>query len=57
MDGNRRDNTWLNQANLLFVDHPVGCGYSFVTNGGKFTRNSSMITAEFVVAMKMFLHQ
>ena len=34
-----RNTTWLQAANLLFVDNPVGSGYSYVTDSDAFTTN------------------
>ncbi|KGN46896.1 serine carboxypeptidase-like 51 [Cucumis sativus] len=33
-----RNSTWLRKADLLFVDNPVGTGYSFVDNLGQFAK-------------------
>lgn len=32
-----RNTTWLQAANVLFVDNPVGAGYSYVTDKSAFT--------------------
>lgn len=34
-----RNTTWLQAANVLFVDNPVGSGYSYVTDKNAFTTN------------------
>lgn len=34
-----RNTTWLQAANVLFVDNPVGAGYSYVTDKSAFTSN------------------
>lgn len=34
-----RNTTWLQVANVLFVDNPVGSGYSYVTDKDAFTTN------------------
>ncbi|KAG7029856.1 Serine carboxypeptidase-like 51, partial [Cucurbita argyrosperma subsp. argyrosperma] len=33
-----RNSTWLQKADLLFVDNPVGTGYSYVESGGEFAK-------------------
>ena len=38
-----RNSTWIKEANVLFVDNPVGCGYSYVDNPRAFTTNISGI--------------
>jgi len=34
-----RNTTWLSRGDLLFVDSPVGTGYSYVTNEKAYTQN------------------
>ena len=34
-----RNTTWLRAANVLFVDNPVGTGFSYVTENSAFTTN------------------
>ena len=34
-----RNTTWIQAANVLFVDNPVGAGYSYVTDKAAFTTN------------------
>ena len=34
-----RNTTWLRAANVLFVDNPVGAGFSYVTENSAFTTN------------------
>lgn len=36
-----RNTTWIKEANVLFVDNPVGCGYSFVDDPAALTTNIS----------------
>lgn len=36
-----RNTTWIKEANVLFVDNPVGCGYSYVVDPSALTRNIS----------------
>lgn len=36
-----RNTTWLQAANVLFVDNPVGAGYSYVTDKTAFTTNAT----------------
>ena len=38
-----RNTTWVTKANLLFVDNPVGAGYSYVDDASKFTTNNTQV--------------
>jgi serine carboxypeptidase 1 len=40
-----RNTTWLNRADLLFIDNPVGTGFSYVNNGA-YTTNIDEIAAD-----------
>lgn len=33
----RRRHTWADEANLLFLDNPVGTGFSYVTDEANFS--------------------
>ncbi|PFX24817.1 Retinoid-inducible serine carboxypeptidase [Stylophora pistillata] len=50
-----RNTTWIREANIVFVDNPVGCGYSYVKDPSALTRNISEITADLVTFFKAFL--
>jgi serine carboxypeptidase 1 len=47
-----RSTTWVQAANVLFIDNPVGTGYSYVDSQNAYTRNVSAISADLLVAMK-----
>lgn len=49
--------TWANTANLLFVDNPVGTGYSYVDNNSAFCTNEACIAADLVTLMTAFLNK
>jgi serine carboxypeptidase 1 len=38
-----RDSTWLSRGDLLFVDSPVGSGYSYVTNDSAYTQTADEV--------------
>jgi serine carboxypeptidase 1 len=50
-----RQYTWANVANLLFVDNPVGTGYSYVTDASLLTRNEEEIAADLLAFFVQFL--
>ncbi|KAB2606615.1 serine carboxypeptidase-like 51 [Pyrus ussuriensis x Pyrus communis] len=43
---NPRNSTWLQKADLLFVDNPVGTGYSFVEDTSLFVKNDLEAAAD-----------
>ena len=43
MGWKRRKHTWANEANLLFIDNPVGTGWSYVEKHGKFGKHSDLV--------------
>ncbi|KAM8945736.1 retinoid-inducible serine carboxypeptidase [Pelodytes ibericus] len=51
---NPRNTTWVKAANLLFVDNPVGTGYSYTTDDQALARNISMVTDDMMVLLKQF---
>ncbi|KAK8756526.1 hypothetical protein V5799_000772, partial [Amblyomma americanum] len=50
-----RNHSWVRFANLLFVDNPVGTGYSYVSNETAFAANNSQIAADLVTMISFFL--
>ncbi|XP_022140747.1 serine carboxypeptidase-like 51 isoform X1 [Momordica charantia] len=41
-----RNSTWLRKADLLFVDNPVGTGYSYVEDTGEFAKGDEDAAAD-----------
>jgi len=56
-DQKPRENSWLEHANLLFIDNPVGAGYSYVTSNDAFVRNNTQIAVDLVTGLKGFLQE
>lgn len=52
---NPRNASWISKANLLFVDNPVGTGYSFVEDKSAYTKNIDEIAADLMVWFQSFL--
>lgn len=50
----RRNITWIDEANILFVDNPVGTGYSYVTDSSKYTTDVDQIAKDLVTLMVEF---
>lgn len=50
-----RDTTWLQTASLLFIDNPVGTGYSYVEDKEALTRNVAELSADLLVVMQAFV--
>lgn len=47
IDGKKREYTWLKEANVLFVDNPVGSGFSYVTDESAYTSNVTGLSLVF----------
>ncbi|XP_063594723.1 retinoid-inducible serine carboxypeptidase-like [Penaeus indicus] len=51
---NNRTNAWTNEVNILFVDNPVGTGFSYVDDLKLLTKNNTAIAVDLVEFMKGF---
>ncbi|XP_010523125.1 PREDICTED: serine carboxypeptidase-like 51 [Tarenaya hassleriana] len=47
-----RNSTWLKKADLLFVDSPVGAGYSFVEESGLYVRSDGEAADDLTALLK-----
>ncbi|PIK36944.1 putative retinoid-inducible serine carboxypeptidase [Apostichopus japonicus] len=52
-----RSTTWLQKASLLFIDNPVGSGYSYVDNDDAYTTNVTGIANDLMTLLKTFLQK
>lgn len=52
MDGNARKFAWTERAHVLFVDNPVGTGFSYVEKGGSFATDNKQIGVDLVVLLE-----
>ncbi|CAG9858687.1 unnamed protein product [Phyllotreta striolata] len=57
LDLQPRNTSWVQWANILFVDNPVGTGFSYVENNEKLTRNNTEIANDFLVFWREFLEK
>lgn len=55
LDLNPRNTTWVKQASVLFVDNPVGAGYSYVDDSSAYTRDVAEITVDLTVVLNAVL--
>lgn len=51
----RNPHTWLHNHSLLFIDNPVGTGYSFTEHNEGFTTNMATYSNHLFIALKQFL--
>lgn len=51
---NERDHSWVNHMNVLFIDNPVGSGFSYVDGEQYLTKNNREIAIDLVELMKRF---
>lgn len=54
IDLNERNFTWVKDMNVLFIDSPVGSGFSYVDDDQYFTRTNAEIAKDLVELMKGF---
>nr|XP_018677012.1 PREDICTED: serine carboxypeptidase-like 51 isoform X4 [Musa acuminata subsp. malaccensis] len=52
-----RCTTWLQKADLLFVDNPVGTGYSFVEDESLFVKSDWEAAADLTTLLKNLYHE
>jgi len=50
-----RSGTWANVANLIFVDNPVGTGFSYVDSPSAYTVNEDQIAQDLTTLFSAFL--
>jgi len=46
IDSKARNTTWLSRGDLLFIDSPVGTGYSYVTKNSAYTTDVDQIASD-----------
>ncbi|OQV18070.1 Retinoid-inducible serine carboxypeptidase [Hypsibius exemplaris] len=49
-----RNTTWLKEASLLFIDNPVGTGFSYVTNDNAYAKSVDQIAEDLVEFFRQF---
>ena len=50
-----RNTSWTQAANVLFVDNPVGTGYSYVDTKSAYTKNEEEIAKDLLTLFSAFL--
>uniref|UniRef100_A0A4Y0BUD6 Carboxypeptidase n=1 Tax=Anopheles funestus TaxID=62324 RepID=A0A4Y0BUD6_ANOFN len=51
-----RENSWVRDYNVLFVDSPVGSGFSYAEDLSLLARNSTTVVSDLLEFMKQFYH-
>lgn len=51
---NKRSFTWINHFNVLFIDNPVGTGFSYVDSPKYLTKNNTQIARDLIELMRGF---
>ncbi|KAG9466613.1 hypothetical protein GDO78_016357 [Eleutherodactylus coqui] len=51
---NPRNSSWTQVANLLFVDNPVGTGYSYTTDSGAFAKDIDTVSSDMLILLDVF---
>ena len=53
----KRKDSWVEEATLLFIDNPVGTGFSYVEKHANLTTNNAEIVADLMAFLKGFLRE
>lgn len=56
IEGKPRASNWVQHMNILFIDSPVGTGYSYVEPQGHYAKDNNQIAKDLVKLMRTFLH-
>ncbi|XP_034480490.1 retinoid-inducible serine carboxypeptidase [Drosophila innubila] len=54
LDGSYREWTWVKDMNVIFIDNPVGSGFSYVDGSAYYTTDNKQIALDLVEFMKEF---
>lgn len=54
---NKRNTTWVKDMNVLFIDSPVGSGFSYVDDKKYLTTNNFQISTDLVDLVRIFLDE
>ncbi|KAG8432203.1 hypothetical protein GDO86_016737 [Hymenochirus boettgeri] len=49
-----RNTSWVETVNVLFVDNPVGTGFSYTTDRGAFAKDVDTVAADMLVLLRQF---
>ncbi|CAH1988590.1 unnamed protein product [Acanthoscelides obtectus] len=49
-----REHTWTNNHSVLYIDNPVGAGFSFTDNDNGYARNQTQVGNELYIALQQF---
>ncbi|KAH8394175.1 hypothetical protein KR215_003396, partial [Drosophila sulfurigaster] len=55
IEGQPRASNWVQHMNVLFIDSPVGTGFSYVESFGEYAQNNTQIAVDLVTLMSDFL--
>ena len=47
----------VNDYNVLFIDNPVGAGFSYAANSGAYATNNAQIAADLLTCIKSFYNK
>lgn len=54
LDKNTRNHSWVNQCNVLFIDNPVGTGFSLVEEISRIPKTNKEVTNDLVIFLNLF---
>lgn len=57
IEGRSRESSWVRHVNVLFVDSPVGTGFAYVEEHGRYARTNRQIALDLVTLVESFLRK
>lgn len=57
LDGNIRNYTWINDYNVLFIDNPIGSGFSYAESFSAYAKTNRQIADDLIECMRGFFNE
>ena len=54
---NKRNNSWIDKVNILYIDCPYGAGYSYTNNQSEYAKSVKEISSDLLIMHKNLLSQ
>ncbi|KAF7988459.1 hypothetical protein HCN44_001032 [Aphidius gifuensis] len=57
LDGNQRNHTWINDYNVLFIDNPIGSGFSHAESFSAYAKTNLEIAEDLLECIRNFYYK